>query len=219
MAFTQRAAVTTSPLSNDTEVFPVLPGQGFFSMKRPVYSSTIARAASGREVRLQAYAAPRWEWTVGYEAIRRKSTLFELQALYGFFGSRFGKTLPFYYQDPDDNAVSAQGFGTGDGTTTIFQLYRTVGSSTIYTFLEPVLVVQGTPTIFINGVAKTAGTDYVIGLNGVITFTTAPAAAAALTWTGSYLYLCRFDTDSLDVSQFTAYHWEHKGLTFVSVKA
>jgi uncharacterized protein (TIGR02217 family) len=215
MAFTQRAAVTTT-LASDPEVFPVLPGQGFFSMKRPVFSSTVARAASGREVRLQSYAAPRWEWTVGYEAIRRTSTLLELQKIYGFFGSRFGKTLPFYYQDPDDNAVTAQGFGTGDGTTTIFQLYRTVGQGTIYSFLEPVLVVQGTPTILVNGVSTSA---YTLSSNGVITFTTAPAAAAALTWTGSYLYLCRFDTDSLDVSQFTAYHWEHKGLTFVSVKA
>ncbi len=219
MAFSQRAVITTSPLSNDAEVFPFLAGQGFPTSKRPVWQTTIKRAYSGREVRAAAYTYPRWEWTLSWEVVRTSTAYLELQALYGFIGSRQGRNIPFYYQDQTDNTVVGQGFGTGDGSTTTFQLYRTVGAGTIYSYLDPVLVLQGYPNIYVNGTLKTLTTDYTIGINGAITFTSAPAAAAALTWTGSYLFICRFDDETVDAAQFGGVLWSIGKLTFVSVKA
>ena len=70
-----------------------------------------------------------------------------------------------------------------------------------------------------NGTLKTLGTDYTISINGVITFTTAPAASAALTWSGGYLFLCRFDDEMVDAVQFGGNLWSVGKLTFVSVKA
>ena len=170
-------------------------------------------------MRAAAYSYPRWEWTLQWEVLRTQASLPELQTLFGFLGSRQGRNQPFYYQDQTDNAVTTQGFGTGDGTTTIFQLYRTVGQGTIYNYLDPVLVLNQNPSIYVNGTLKTLGTDYTISINGVITFTTAPAASAALTWSGGYLFLCRFDDEMVDAVQFGGNLWSVGKLTFVSVKA
>jgi hypothetical protein len=53
----------------------------------------------------------------------------------------------FQYQDIDDYTVTAQEFGEGDGTTTDFQLVRTLGG-----FDEEVLAPIGTPSIYLDGV-------------------------------------------------------------------
>jgi hypothetical protein len=133
--------------------------------------------------------------------------------------TRLGNQTPFYYQDPDDNAVTAQGFGTGTGAQTVFQLYRTVGSGTIYNYLEPVLVLRNNPSIYVNGTLQTLTTNYTIGNNGVITFVTAPASGAVLTWTGGYLFLCAFDDDNLDPRQDDNAYWSVGKLNFHSIKA
>ena len=218
MSFTQRAVVTTTPLSNDVDVFPVLVGQGFAQVKRPMWSTTKKRAYSGREVRASAYSYPRWEWAFGWEVARTASATPELQALYGFLGSKSGNGQPFYYRDPDDNTVTTQGFGTGTGAATVFQLQRTVGAGTIYNYLEPVLVLNQNPSIYINGTLKTLTTDYTIGLNGIITFTTAPASGAVLTWSGSYLFMCAFDDDTIDPQQIFAGFWSVQKVNFHSIK-
>ena len=215
MSFNQRTNVSTAVLANDPDVFPVLPGQGFLQSKKQVWQSTVKRAYSGREIVVGNYSYPRWEWTVGWEVARNTGAYTELQTLYGFFGSRGGAALPFYYWDPDDNSVTGQGFGTGDGSTTVFQLYRTVGQGTIYNYLEPVLVLRNTPTLYVNG----SPASFSLGYNGVVTFASAPANGAALTWTGSYLFLCRFIDDTLDPAQMFQGYWSVGKLSFKSVKA
>jgi uncharacterized protein (TIGR02217 family) len=87
-------------------------------------------------------------------------------------------------------------FGTGDGVTTVFQLVRSFGG-----FVEPVFALSGTPTI------KVAGTgvgSFSVDNYGNVTFASAPANGAALTWTGQFLYYCRFDSDELEIEQMMA---------------
>lgn len=215
MGFTLRTNVSTALLANDPDVFPVLVGQGFAQTKRQAWQSTVKRAYSGREIVVANYSYPRWEWTFGWEIARNSAAYPELATLFGFFGSRGGRALPFYYWDPDDNTVTAQGFGTGDGSTTVFQLYRTVGQGTIYNYLEPVLVLRNSPTIYVNGTP----TGVTLGFNGVVTFATAPASGAALTWSGSYLFLCRFLDDQIEPQQMFSNHWSVGKLSFESIKA
>jgi len=105
-------------------------------------------------------------------------------------------------------------FGAGDGSTKVFQLSRAFGAGG-FTFVEPVQNLNGAPSIYVGGVLKNAGTDYTISSTGLVTFSSAPANAVALTWTGGYYYRCRFLQDELDLSRFLQGLWEAKKVEFI----
>jgi uncharacterized protein (TIGR02217 family) len=157
---------------------------------------------------LQSY--PLWTFKLSYEVLRAAAAYSELQTLAGFFLSVKGSYDSFLYSDPTDNTVTAQAFGVGDGATQQFQLVRAWGS-----FVEPTMAINGTPSIYVGGVLKTLITDYTIDGLGMVTFVTAPASSAALTWTGSYYYRCRFTNDAAEFNQMMRDLWELKTLEFV----
>jgi uncharacterized protein (TIGR02217 family) len=123
-------------------VFPTLIGARFPVSKQPMWSGKVQQAASGAETRVSYWSYPRWRYTIGYEVLRDAAATQDLQALVGFYNSRHGQFDDFLFSDPDDNAVTAQAFGIGDGTTTTFQLTRSLGG-----FAEPVLAPIGSPVI------------------------------------------------------------------------
>jgi hypothetical protein len=355
--------------SNDPDVFPVLAGQEFVSKKSPKFPATIKKtAASGREVRYQVASQPTWDFKVSYEFLTNNSpTVSDLQNLFSFFLSRNGQAQPFFFYDPYDNAVSNQYIGTGNGSTTSFQLCRTINPAGANGFVENVYAVLGAPTVLVGGTRKfspqldnlltysqsftnavwtktsttiadnaitspdgttdastftgtasdsyidqfvsasvgttvtgsvylkvpsgtasvniylvdssgatqktcalttswqrfsvtrtingtspgiqiggfssitsgmvvhvfgaqvevgsaastyqatsSAGGDYAIGANGLITFNTAPANTLPIYWSGQFLFLCRFAQDNLDAEQMTLNLWSNKGLEFGS---
>lgn len=61
-------------------------------------------------------------------------------------------------------------------------------------------------------------TDYTLNAYGLVTFASAPLAGAALTWTGSFYYRCRFLQDSMDFDNFMQNLWQAKKVEFISVK-
>ena len=62
-------------------------------------------------------------------------------------------------------------------------------------------------------------TDYTLSNVGVVSLGQAPLVGAALTWTGSFYWCCRFDTDDgLDLSEFMNNLRELKKLNFTTVK-
>lgn len=74
------------------------------------------------------------------------------------------------------------------------------------------------PTMYLptTTVGATA-TDYSVSSTGLVTFTTAPPTAAALTWTGSFYFRARFTTDDPgDFSEILNRMWELKQLEFES---
>jgi uncharacterized protein (TIGR02217 family) len=144
-----------------------------------------------------------------HEMLRSYGAFTELATLYGFFCSRQGALDSFLYNDPEDNSVTAQLFGTGDGTTVAFQLGRSLGG-----FFEPIYNTNATPQIFVNGVLKTVGSDYTINSAGLVTFTVAPSAALPITWTGTYYWRCRFEEDQLSFGEFANLFWKQDGLKF-----
>jgi uncharacterized protein (TIGR02217 family) len=196
-----------------TAVFPVLPGLEWDVKKKPIFSTIIQKTASGKEIRSALQSYPRWEFNLSFSILRTSTGFSEMQTLAGFFEQMLGQASAFNYSDPSDNSVTAQLFGTGDGTTTGFQLLRTMGS-----FSEPIQNLNGNPSIYINGVLKTLTTDYTINSTGFVTFVTAPALAASITWTGNFYYLCRFMEDVLEFNQFMYQLWELKKLSFISIK-
>jgi len=54
--------------------------------------------------------------------------------------------------------------------------------------------------------------------NGLVTFATAPAAGAKLTWTGNFYFRCRFDEDEWpDLEEFVSLIWSQSSFKFRSV--
>jgi uncharacterized protein (TIGR02217 family) len=191
-------------------VFPSLPGITWGSSKAPSFNTQSFRAASGFEVRAALMQYPLWTFTLSYELLRDNVANNELKTMVGFFNARKGAFEAFLYTDPSDNTVTLGNFGTGNGSTLGFQLSRSLGG-----FSEPVQNLNTTPSIYVNGVLKTLTTDYSISSTGLVTFVTAPAAGAALTWSGTFYYRVRFVNDTAEFSQFLYNLFELKKLSFV----
>ena len=194
-------------------VFPSMPGLKWGVTKTPIWSTKVQRAASGRELRAAYFSYPLGKFSLSYEVLR-SGALAELQAMVGFFNARQGSFDSFLYTDPEDNAVTAQQFGIAVAGQTQYQLVRSYGG-----FTEPVLGLSGTPSIYVNGVLKTSGTDYTISSLGLVTFTAQPTAGQALTWTGSFCYRVRFLQDSAEFERFLYQLWSLKKIEFQTVKA
>ena len=191
-------------------MFPALPGLKFDSVKTPQWSTVKQRSTGGMEVAGSYYTLPIWKWELTFEFLRQTEGLAEWATLAAFFNARQGSYDTFLYDDPTDDYVGAAPFGTGDGLTKSFQLVR--GLQGIY---EPVYDLNGAPALYDNGTLIVSG--YTI-TNGLVTFTTAPTAGHALTWTGTYYWRCRFSEDKVDFDYFAAGFWSAKKITFESVK-
>ena len=64
-----------------------------------------------------------------------------------------GQYDSFLFASPADNAVTAENFGMGNGSTVAFQLTRAYGVGG-FTFAEPVQNLNGVPSIYVNGVLQ-----------------------------------------------------------------
>lgn len=195
-------------------VFPSLPGQVPGPKMTPTFKTRVQEAESGAERRATKMAYPKWRFSLDFSVLSSAVASLELQQLVGLFLACRGSWDSFLYSSPVDYAVTNMAFGTGTGVQTQFQLTRSFGASGM-TFVEPVQNVQAVSAIKVNGVTKTAGTDYTIGATGLVTFTSAPANGAALTWSGTFYYRCRFQRDEAEFNQFLQDLWEHKNCAFV----
>ena len=191
-------------------VFPVMPGLGWSVTKTPRFKTSVQQASSGKEIRLALMSYPIWEFTLTFEVLRGANGFSEIQTLMGFVLARLGMWDSFLFDDPSDDTAANTSFGAGDGSTTAFQLTRSMGG-----FTEPIQNLNSAPTIYINGTPTTA---YTMGSTGIVTFASAPAAGAALTWSGTYYFRCRFMDDITEFEQFALNLWQLKKIQFQSVK-
>jgi len=201
-------------------VFPSnLPGLTWDNKRSMEWSTLSQGSVSGAETRVALWSYPRWHWELSYELLRAGSFT-ELQQLVSFFNSVQGSFASWLYSDPSDNAVMGQGIGTGDGATKTFQLVRAFGGSG--GFAEPIYAPNVVANVYINGVVQSSS-SYSVGAwgsaaPGVVTFTTAPVAGAAITVDFSWYFPCRFEGDTLDLSEFMYQLWEAKSVKFQSIK-
>lgn len=174
--------------------------------KTPHFNSLVQKTAAGRgrsAIALMPY--PQWDFEVdlnfvsGGEAVQGSV----LQQFLACYLQTCGAGGFFYFTDPNDSVVTddqgimlnvtpgaAAPMGqAGDGTSTQFQLARGIGSSLAVDVIQnpigQVVNVAGTPT------------SVSVSSTGVVTFGTAPAEGAELTWNGAFQYLCQFTDDSL----------------------
>lgn len=191
-------------------IFPTLTGMTYDTVKTPVFNTVTKKSASGRETRIAYMAVPMYKWQLNFEYLRDQQGVQspaapwnDLKLLMAFFIARQGMFDSFLFNDNSDNVATAQQFGVGTGSLTTFQLSRTMGGG--FLFPEPVQNINGIPSIYVNGTLTLPGS---ISASGVVTFTTAPAAGAILTWTGNFYHRVRFDSDAVDFTQMLQNFWE-----------
>ena len=191
-------------------VLPTLAGLTWDISAKPEFTTRTHRAMSGYEVRAAFRIYPLWNFSLKYDVLRDNTANNELKSIIGFFNSRQGAFDSFLYAPPADSSVTLMSFGAGTGAQTIFQITRSYGGYT-----EPLNNLNSAPLIYVAGVLKTVTTDYTINSVGVVTFVVAPANGAALTWTGTYYYRCRFLSDMIDPMQFVQNIYSLSKLDFV----
>jgi uncharacterized protein (TIGR02217 family) len=191
-----------------TEKFPLSPGLTWSVHVAPKFKTRVADHVSGREIRIawQQYAI--YDLTLSFDFLRGDSTQ-EIQTLQGFFLARQGQYDTFLLdlgavtQNTADDHVTMGAQGTGDGTTTVFTLQRTVGEA-----MEPVGYVFSADlsAVYVAGVLQDP-TSYTFTSPNTLTFNTAPAYGSQITASFRYYFVCRFATDAQDFEEFMANLW------------
>lgn len=188
-------------------VYPVIAGVEAKLTVSPIHSTIKLDAASGRSVRVANFAYPLQKFAIDYTILDASAAVAQFQTLFGFFNAMHGRFQTFLYTHPYDNTVTAQPVATGDGTTRVFQLIRTLGGGVAAVYAP---IIAGTSV-------SPAGAT-IDPLTGLITYGTAPAGGTAITWSGSYYWRCSLDNDTQDFSTFCYGLWDVNTISFTSVK-
>jgi uncharacterized protein (TIGR02217 family) len=125
------------------------------------------------------------------------------------FRARKGKVYGFRFEDWTDYKAAGQRIGTGDGAIKSFQVVKRYPSGSVVEVRTITKPVAGTVRIFEDGVEQLAGWSVDV-TTGIVTFTTAPAAGAAITADFELDAPVRFDTDHMAVTieNFRLHRWQ-----------
>jgi hypothetical protein len=206
-------APTPPPTPPTFPTFPSLATLGWSVRIKPKFSNLLAQHVSGRETRTQQDANPYFDIELSYDVLRSEAAFVELQAIAGFFAQMSGQREPFWIAPLGLSAVTDQVIGIGDGQTTVFPLLASIGSYT-----GPVYGTSAVAALYLNGVAQQSGWTVSSGYLPAITFTSAPAAGAAITTDFSILWLCRFAEDVQDFEEFMAMLWTLRTVRLTTVR-
>ena len=170
----------------------------------PERRTTIIELASGDEERNAAWANSRRRYDVSY-GIRRAD---ELAKVVAFFEARNGRLHGFRFKDWSDYrsclpsqipAATDQLIGTGDGTSTTFQLVKRYQSGAQFWTRVITKPVAGSVTVALNGAPQASGWS-VDWATGVVSFTAAPGDSVTIRAGFDFDVPVRFDSDALDVT-------------------
>lgn len=171
----------------------------------PAFRNVIQEAISGNEQRFAQWTKCKGVGDLSYGLLTSSDPLGDFKAILAMWRGHFGSLFPFRFRDWGDYIATNEVFGTGNGSSTTFQLtmtydpqYILLGTAGSFFYVRSIslLAVGSTPVIKIDNVVTTA---YTISASGLVTFTTAPATAAQLTWSGEFDVPVRFDTDQLPI--------------------
>lgn len=201
--------------------FPTLKGLSWPVTRTPLQSTIKQEAVSGKQTRLQLYSYGRYRYGLSFDYLGSDAANQDWQLLLSFFQLVAGAALPFHFDDSYDDQVAGQVLSYGDGATRAFNFQRTLSLIT-----EPTQdVTQSSVTIRVATVVQDSATysfltDPNWGCTYGIEFASghAPASGAPVTADFSYRWLCRFDEDSAEFSNFMHNFWELRKLTFTTEK-
>jgi uncharacterized protein (TIGR02217 family) len=205
-----------------TTIFPVLPGLGWSVTKAPRFAGRIQHAVSGREVRVLDQPYPIWTWTLTYSLLRDKwdargagglgAGYDELRTIAGFFLAQQGTFQPFLFDDPTDSVAAGQVIGTGNSTSTSFQLVRNMGA-----FAEPMTAPNVVSAVYFNGVRQDPAGYTADADTGQLTFAAPPPAGQIVTADFTYRFRVRFADDAAEFENFMYQLWQLKQIKLQSV--
>jgi uncharacterized protein (TIGR02217 family) len=194
-------------------IFPSFPGLTWNRTRSPQINSLLQKSVSGMQTGAQLQTYPSYTYTLEYDVIRAGAPLFEWETLVGFWNQVGGNVDTWLFNDWQDNAVTGQVIGEGDGTTAQFQLYRTLGG-----FTEPVLACNVLENVYFNGAVQTLGSPPAWSASGgVITFATAPGAEVVVSADFSFYWECRFVDDHMDLDTLWTMFWQLKKIQFNTI--
>lgn len=160
----------------------------------PTYSTQLVSLRNGHERRNAMWDQPKHVFTTGYNNISTDG----FRSIKRMFMQCRGMAKAFKFRDWLDYQANNEDFAIGDGTKKVFQLAKVSITDGIQYF-RYVYVIRPGAQVFINDVASPI--SYTIDNDrGTVTFATAPANGAVLSWTGEFDIWVRFNTDSLSFS-------------------
>ncbi len=161
-----------------------------------VFSTDVIESFGGYEQRNINWSQSRGAWNVAHGV----KTEVQLNELIAFFRARRGRAIGFRFKDWSDYKATGQIIGTGNASTTVFQLvksYTSGGVTVDRTIKKPVN--NGSLKIYLNSVLQSSG--FSVNYNtGVVTFTSAPGNGVVITADFEFDVPVRFDTDELQIS-------------------
>jgi uncharacterized protein (TIGR02217 family) len=182
--------------------FPEAIGRG--ARGGPERRTHVIELASGDEERNASWANSRRRYNVSY-GIRRAD---DLAAVVAFFEARNGRLHGFRFRDwsdyrsgpPSQNPSPLdQPIGTGDGTTTAFQLVKRYASGAQAWVRSITKPIAGSVRVALGGVEQLSGWS-VSTTTGLVTFATPPPPSVAVTAGFEFDVPVRFDSDALEVT-------------------
>jgi uncharacterized protein (TIGR02217 family) len=160
----------------------------------PEWGTALFAAPGGWEQRAQMFAQVRGRWDVSFLNVSKE----QATTLVDFFRAvAWGKAGSFCLTDWRDHTFDNV-IGTGDGSTSTFQLvkvYTSGSSSSRRPLTRPVLA---SLVVTINGVLTTAYT--VSDTGGMLSFDAPPPSGAVISATGDFEILVRLESDSLQIT-------------------
>lgn len=205
-------------------VFPALIGITWNLKKRPNWSTAVMTTAAGNEFRTRYRQYPISEFDLSYSYMSLNDKL----TMEGFFNTQQGRLTPFYFDAQNDDTITVPfGFGTSDGVTLSWTLFKSAGNGGIepiggQTGTFGVVTAPGVTVLFDNGTAIPTSHYSVSdgGAGSVVTFTSGniPLSGHVMTWTGQYRYLVRFGDDKLEFNQFANQMYEVQDCTLQVVR-
>lgn len=160
----------------------------------PGFNTDISTTDSGAIHRTARRSHPRYQWDVAHAI----DDLAAFDTLRAFYLARQGALYSFLFRDPFDYSTASDNrggvtafdditFATGDGSTTTFQLIKPYGDATNTINRKIRRPDSGQLKIGIAGVNQASGWSLnTTDKPGEITFDTAPANGAAITWGGTF---------------------------------
>lgn len=150
-----------------TNVFPTfnLSNIGYPVKRSAMWNTKVQEAISGKEVRIAYWTYPKYKWTLDLNALQSLVSANDFATFMGFYNLRQGQFDSFLYADPDQNSVTAQALGTGNGSTAAYQLINTLGG-----FIEPVLAPNAVSAVTLAG-ASIPAAGISAPTNGALTAT------------------------------------------------
>jgi len=161
----------------------------------PAFNTRIIVAASGHEERNVNWSEEQGRWDLGGQMVTRTKLLYILT----FFRARRGSAVGFRWKDEADYLLGLQSIGTGDNSTTQFQITQTSDSG----FGEPYVrdikkPVAGTVRVYLDAVEQTETSDWTVdSATGIVTFVYEPGIGEDVRVSCEFDTAVRFDSDQL----------------------